>query len=509
MRNINLSNKITICCAIFLWTVGAHASTLPPDPDNAALLYYQAFLLRPEPDPAAKHLVYNIRQEDILKALCGGEIEGYANLEERIRELEEKLQDPNLIREMERKQKERLWHRGGEILTSQMIQDDHEVNQYFLEKDLYEELRERQEHMGGTDPNEKIREYLRSCSEAIKVAESASHLSKCDWGIQYSKGLGFQSPQLVEIRPLTGILCADALRLAADGNCRAAFERCLMIRRFAHHIGDGTYVPHCVSRAVDSQALNCIKLLLGYMKPDADTLTWLENRLGVEKGSSASPGRVLKMDFEITLQTLRNNASVLDRCREAMRIKDHMKALAKKQLEQDRGDDEHTAKVQDITDEQLLALASKPYANFLDSALRVIDSEISYEKKRSEIQRLTEALEKEFGHEPATLMRLLAYPEKLLTLSIVMACAEQVLRFYDLEIRHTANFNALMAAIDVYLVVAKTGQLPEKLPDGLPKDPYSDRDFDYEITDEGFALPCQGKFFHKHWKPLMEFKVKR
>ena len=215
------------------------------------------------------------------------------------------------------------------------------------------------------------------------------------------------------------------------------------------------------------------------------------------------------MDFELTLQTLRNNASVLDRCREAMRIKDHMKALAKKQLEQDRGDDEHTAKVQDITDEQLLALASKPYANFLDSALRVIDSEISYEKKRSEIQRLTEALEKEFGHEPATLMRLLAYPEKLLTLSIVMACAEQVPRLYDLEIRHTANFNALMAGIDVYLVVATTGQLPEKLPDGLPKDPYSDRDFDYEITDEGFALPCQGKFFHKHWKPLMEFKVKR
>ena len=53
MRNINYRGRKAICsiCVILaLWPLGGHAATLPPDPDNAALLYYQAFLLRPEPD---------------------------------------------------------------------------------------------------------------------------------------------------------------------------------------------------------------------------------------------------------------------------------------------------------------------------------------------------------------------------------------------------------------------------------------------------------------------------
>ena len=33
-----------------LWPIGIQAATLPPDPDNAALLYYQAFLLLTDPN---------------------------------------------------------------------------------------------------------------------------------------------------------------------------------------------------------------------------------------------------------------------------------------------------------------------------------------------------------------------------------------------------------------------------------------------------------------------------
>ena len=41
-----------ICGTILLAGVGAQAGALPPDPDNAALLYYQAHLLLPEPNVA-------------------------------------------------------------------------------------------------------------------------------------------------------------------------------------------------------------------------------------------------------------------------------------------------------------------------------------------------------------------------------------------------------------------------------------------------------------------------
>ncbi len=46
------SRKIIFCVSgtIFFCAFGAYAAISSPDPDNVALLYYQAFLLRPELD---------------------------------------------------------------------------------------------------------------------------------------------------------------------------------------------------------------------------------------------------------------------------------------------------------------------------------------------------------------------------------------------------------------------------------------------------------------------------
>jgi hypothetical protein len=50
MNNMNHINRNLICFILVFWAYGVHAATLPPDPDNAALLYYQAFLLLPDPN---------------------------------------------------------------------------------------------------------------------------------------------------------------------------------------------------------------------------------------------------------------------------------------------------------------------------------------------------------------------------------------------------------------------------------------------------------------------------
>jgi hypothetical protein len=55
MSTIHYGHRRVICflCGIIgLWTARAQATVLPPDPDNAALLYYQAWFVRPEPDTA-------------------------------------------------------------------------------------------------------------------------------------------------------------------------------------------------------------------------------------------------------------------------------------------------------------------------------------------------------------------------------------------------------------------------------------------------------------------------
>ncbi len=422
MSNKNLSKKIAICCAIFLWALGAQASTLPPDPNNAALLYYQAFLLCPKPDAYTR--------ESIYKALRG------------------------------------------------------------------------------TEPDEKVRKYLnlQSCRKTIKLIEAAAQIPVCNWGIPYSQGLGVRLPQLVEIRDFVLILRADVLLLAADEDYRAAFERCLMMRRFARHVGDDAILLYSSSITVDRNALSCIQHLLGYMKPDIETLTWLKNRLSIESGASTSPARVSKLDFELAVQSLRMNADILENTRQAMLMKEQIKALTRERLAQNTG---NAKEVQSLTDEVLISLARKPYDDFLNSALQVMDSGMPYEKKYAEIKRLTDELEKEFGGDTAATIMMLAHPEKMLTLSIVMACADQVPELYNVHVRHTTHLNALMVAVEIYLVRAKTGKLPDKLPDYLPKDLYAGRDFGYEITDEGFALRCQGEEFQKgRMRQMLEFKVK-
>jgi hypothetical protein len=152
MSNINLRNRKTICFVfgfIFIYAFAAQATVSLPAPDNAALLYYQAMLLRPELD------------------------------------------------------------------------DD-----TFISFDRV---------LSGDDPDEKIREYLNlpdSC-EAIRLAEAASKILDCSWGL--SRPQGYKT-LLTQARQLTFFLEVDARTLAVDGQYRIALERCLSIRRFARHL---------------------------------------------------------------------------------------------------------------------------------------------------------------------------------------------------------------------------------------------------------------------------------
>lgn len=80
--------------------------------------------------------------------------------------------------------------------------------------------------------------------------------------------------------------------------------------------------------------------------------------------------------------------------------------------------------------------------------------------------------------------------------------------FYRMSVNHRARMNALKAAIEIYLIRARTGKLPDVLPDGLPKDPYTCRDFGYEIVEGGFALRCQGEDFQRERpRRSLEFEI--
>jgi len=203
------------------------------------------------------------------------------------------------------------------------------------------------------------------------------------------------------------------------------------------------------------------------MPPDADTLTWLQGQLTAVQGAHRSLESVLEVEFRLALQNIHDNPKTIIRWKKELTEKTVEDESAKKEIKE----------VLSLTDEELIARARESYSKFLNSFLRAMGSDMPYEKKYAELQSLINKLKKSTS-DPTTMLGI---------------APRIMVRYYELQVRHKANFNALRAAIEIFLTAAKTGQLTEKLPENLPKDPYSGQDFDYEITQEGFVLRCREK----------------
>jgi len=395
IRNINYSSKKTISCifaVIFFCAFGAHAAVLSPEPDNAALLYYQAFLLLPE--------------------------------------LDSELINPVLR---------------------------------------------------GADPNEKVREYLEDSRETIRIAEAATEILDCSWGIMRSQGVYNLTLKTVlgQLRQLAFLLEVDARILAADGDYRAALDRCLSIRRLAQHIADEAVLGYLVSLSLHGRAFLCIQHVLGSMSPDTDRLTWLQGQLRGVQGAPPLPGRAMEIALDDTLKFLRMHPELLATWRE------NVSGLIE--------DDSAGQEILNLTDEELLAQARESYNSFLASVNRVIASDILYQQKYAELQELTAKLaDQNADGDPVGILSIFG---------------PDVVEMHDIYVRQMAHFNAVSAAIEIYLVKAETSQLPETLPSCLPNDPFSSDAFEYEITNEGFVLRSRHEEIcaNKLWE--FEFKV--
>ena len=381
MRNINYSSKKAICSIyviLALWPLVAHAAISTPNPDNAALLYYQAFLLRPE------------------------------------------------------------------------IDDD-----TFLHFNSV---------LGGAQPNEKVREYLNMIEtrETLRITEAATKILDCSWGIMHSKGI-FHSTLLdigAKLRQIAFLLEVDARALAFDGDYRAALDRCLSIRGIVHHIADEHDIGHTISMQLHWRAFHCIQHILSSMSVDRDTLTWLQGQISTIQGPPPSPGRALEITLEDAIKFLSTHPETLE--------------FLRKGLLENIEDEVIRQEILGLTDEELLERAKESYKKFLSSVNRVIGSDLPYQQKHL----LLKELEDEFGNR-----------DPIILLYVLTNVAKQ----NDIYVRNIANYNALRTAIEIYLVKAEIGQLPEMLPAHLPEDPFSGQDFEYEVTSQDFVLRCREK----------------
>jgi hypothetical protein len=399
MMNTNHHVKRAVCstfAAVVLWPLAARATALPPDPDNAALLYYQACLLCREPDDATDTQMRRV-----------------------------------------------LW---------------------------------------GAKPDEKVRQYVRLRGDTIELAEAAAQIPKCDWGAWYSQGHSPNLEIMGKVHSLACLLEVSAAVLAADGHCRAALERCLTIRRMARHVGDDALQVYVMSVGTDGGSLRAIRHVLGTTPPDAETLVWFKNELVAPTGALESLARAMEMEFELTVQWLRTDAKTL--------------TWLRGELAESARDRRAEEEIRSLTDEEVVARVREGYADFLKSALAVLRTHMPYEKTYAEIQSLIDKLKEQAETNPAIFRA-------------VRLNAEDLGRAYPYQIRHRAHFNMVKSAIEIYLAMAKTGQLLDTLPEGLPKDPYSGQGFEYEKTADGFLLRCRVKPVDERKLQEYEFKVRK
>lgn len=370
LAKMTIRTILLVCVTIAVMTPAVRA--LPSDPNNAALLYYQAFIMLPKGQDQVRDLAVSLR--------------------------------------------------------------------------------------AGVDPNDQIREYLKQCQPAINLAEAASRIPACDWGLQYSKGFQMPMLQLSQMRAMSLLMKADALVFIADGQYRQALEQALTIRRMAQHTGDQILISLLVSIAIDAIANNNIQNTLSAMPPDAVTLSWLQSELATAMGKQLTFQNALETERQMFMAKLSLGSAQL------------LEALGGSVDEVPAGLIGHLKS----GDTSFLDRSGTYFQNHVKAVQAIISSAGPCQQKMGQLGELAKRLELDAKENPFALLTATTMPA--------------VTKVFTLEARAKSSDSMLKAAIEIYIVRANTGSLPSQLPSGAPKDVFTGQDFKYTKTKDGFKL---------------------
>ena len=357
----------------------------------------------------------------------------------------------------------------------------------------------------GGEPDRNVRRYLKKSRPTIKLTEAAALIPQCDWGIWSSGGLG--NVPLSNLHQLGSVLSLYARTLAADGHSRASLESSITTRRLARHVGDDGIMTYLVLLGIERRSLYDIKYILGVIPLDIVTLKWLQGQLASVEDVHNSFIKAIKSQSKHAFNILRNNpngyklwrrklAIIADLPYDPNEVKHLPKVIIKEAGElKETWKDIHITNHErneirmllNLTNDQLLERSRQSYEIWLGSVIRLLESDNPYEKKYTELQRM-EAEIREKPNDPNSILYHFDPNGIFFTYTL-----SDLTRIYGLQIRYRAEFNSLKAAIEIHLERAEAGRLPDSLPTGLTKDPFSGEDFEYEITENGFMLRCKGR----------------
>jgi len=310
----------------------------------------------------------------------------------------------------------------------------------------------------------------------IPELQIASELEYCDWGLDFSKGFEMLMPGLQQMKNFHYLLLADSVILASQGDIAAALEKNLVVRRMGQHVSNDTLIGFLVSFSINRSSNEALSHLLGTYAVDVKTLFELKKELLRESYRPKPIRHPLMMEKEVCLTEI----SKITPERYKNLIADWEK---------------HESS------EKLLKLLEKNDPTFLDR------STVYLEKYYNNILAI---MEKPY---PQSYLEIGVASDKLTKVAQKNDCAvfaavfcPALAKCYNHGINWKTHYSATLTALDVYIITAKTGKLPEESPKSTYIDHFSGKPFIYEVTEDGFALRCRQEDLNK--KITHEFKYK-
>lgn len=337
---------------------------------------------------------------------------------------------------------------------------------------------------GKIELTDQIKQFVEKNQYTIKLTLTASDIPNCDWGLDHSEGLSSPMPPLNCLRGLSYLIIADAKIHAQQGDYITALEEALSVKKMAPHANDDTLVSNLVGFSFDNIAERCIQGILFNMPEDLETLLWLRNEL-IEL--SSEPISLIK-------SSINEEAKIVAQDFRTEKTDEILKILNEGGISCER-DAELLKNRVGNSDESFYKKNTTYYMEQMASIIAMLDLNIGYRQTISKLKEIAEKIPKE------------AQENSDATLAGVFMPA--LTKVYNHSIAAKTSSNAIKAAVEIYIIQAKTGKLPDRLPGSLPKDLFSGKDFQYEKTAQGFILRCQGKDLVKDEIHEYEFKVKK
>lgn len=335
---------------------------------------------------------------------------------------------------------------------------------------------------GNNGLNEQIRKYVEDNRKVIKLIVTAAEIKNCDWGYDFSEGFNMLLPELGKCRQVAYLLTADAKVLAEKGDYKTALERCITMHKMGIHIGGDILIQQIVGSVIGGLADRRIAEILPQVSNDTETLQWL--RVQLADISSRYHSILVVIENEAAL--LNNEAVILNSLNKEMILE----AVRNSGLSKDNLDKVEKV-IRQHDDNEFYFRATEYYKRIIPRI------QIAYGLPFPQAKQAFDNIYKEVENAAKE------KPEAVIAEGLLPIFNQALMK----DTRNKTHLNAVIAGIEIYIIRAKTGKLPDELPAGLPKDMFSGKDFLYEKTDAGFVLNGQGKDLDKDIVQKYEFKV--